>query len=131
MRIIDALLSSPGGPHPSESADRRDSASAQPAAPYAPRSAVIKRDSMKATRIITISTSNEPSDGYSAHHRGYRAYCYRGEEDAYRREYTKQCGSEYNVTALHNQLLPPCCYRMLIEGQRELAVAEMPLNNSE
>ena len=60
MRIIDALLSSPGGPHPSESADRRDSASAQPAAPYAPRSAVIKRDSMKATRIITISTSNEP-----------------------------------------------------------------------
>ena len=60
MRIIDALLSSPGGPHHSESANRRDSASARLAAPNTPRSAVIKRDSMKATRIITISTSNEP-----------------------------------------------------------------------
>lgn len=60
MRIIDALLSSPAGPHPSESANRRDSASARLAAPHTPRSAVIKRDSMKATRIVTIFTSNEP-----------------------------------------------------------------------
>ena len=60
MRIINALLPSPVGPRPSESADRRDSASARLAAPHTPRSAVIKRDSMKATRIITISTSNEP-----------------------------------------------------------------------
>ena len=60
MRIIDALLSSPAGPHHSESANRRGSASAQPTAPHAPRSAVIKRDSMKATRIVTIFTSNEP-----------------------------------------------------------------------
>ena len=60
MRIIDALLSSPAGLHPSESANRRDSASARLAAPHTPRSAVIKRDSMKATRIVTIFTSNEP-----------------------------------------------------------------------
>ena len=43
----------------------------------------------------------------------------------------KQYGSEYNATALHNQLLPPCCYCTLIEGQRELAVAEMPICNQD
>lgn len=67
--------------------------------------ALIKKNSMKATKNRHNLRPERANKSHITHSGGHRVCRRREEDDALRREYTKQYGSKYSIALLHNHVL--------------------------